>query len=340
MLKPEFAPATKCPVCSSGQVRTSHELSPQQAAQHFVRREGNLKRNQDLASHISLLWGGRKCFIRQCTECAFGYSDPYVAGDMTFYDLAYERSGYSSEKWEFQRSVNELSANHIRARRVLEVGAGAGFFLDKIVDVYVPRSGITALEYSERALKILRSKKYFALQEDLRTADLSDGFDAIFLFQVLEHLDNLDSLFERFSQLLLDNGLLFIAVPNAIRIQFNEENGSLLDMPPNHIGRWSPAAFKTIGSRYGLHLKQCEIEPFSLGEFVKQDIVCSYLRRSQRAGTLENWSRAVRSARYGKLAGAAVAALTAPRRLGVWRKAAGVGNLGESLWVKFTKGGV
>jgi SAM-dependent methyltransferase len=219
----------------------------------------------------------------------------------------------------------------------LEAGAGFGFFLDKIVDTYVPRSGITALEYNDKAIKTLRGKGYFALQEDLRTANLVQPFDAIFLFQVVEHMDGLDSLFARLFQLLRDDGLLFIAVPNPKCITFNEQNDSLLDTPPNHIGRWSPAAFQILGARHRLRFDRHEIEPFSLGEFMKQDVVFSYLRRSQQAGTVENWSRTLRSTRYGKLLEAAVAALSAPRRINIWRKAASSRDLGDSLWTKFTK---
>ena len=86
-------------------------------------------------------------------------------------------------------------------------------------------------------------------------------------------------------RILRDDGLLFIAVPNPKCITFNEQNGSLLDTPPNHIGRWSPAAFQILGARHRLRFDRHEIEPFSLGAFMKQDVVFSYLRRSQQAGT-------------------------------------------------------
>lgn len=150
-------------------------------------------------------------------------------------------------------------------------------------------------------------------------------------------MDDLDGLFERLSRLLDDRGVTFIAVPNSKRIQFNEKNGSLRDTPPNHIGRWSFAAFELIGARHGLRLVDQEIEPFSLLEFVKQDIAYSYLRRSQQVGTVENWSRSLKSSKYGRIIGAAIAALSAFRRLNVWRKAAMSDNLGGSLWVKFSK---
>jgi SAM-dependent methyltransferase len=328
---------SKCPVCSSTRLTTLREFSSEGAAQHFVCSGEDRKRHQDLAAHIEKLWGGSHCAIRQCLDCEFGFSDPYVAGDMLFYDLAYPRIGFPTGKWEYSRTVGELARLQLHANRVLEVGSGYGFFLDKIADVYVSKSGITALEFDGSAVSTLRAKGYAAIQDDIRAAEIDAGVDAIFLFQVLEHMDNLDSLFDRLSSLLRDGGLLFVAVPNPRKTTFNEQNGGLLDTPPNHIGRWTERALSTVGKRHSFRLDRYEIEPFSLKNFALEDFKYSYQRTSQEAGTLASWSRSHKSARYGKLLAGVVALAYAPRRLTVWRKAAQTGNLGGSAWARFTK---
>ena len=237
---------SKCPVCYYDCAPAIHSLTAEEAAQHFVQGRGSAQRNRELSVPIYNLWGARNCYIRRCGACEFCFADPFIAGDKTFYNLAYERSVYPADKWEFDRTLEELSRMSFRAERVLEAGAGFGFFLDKIVENRVPPIGVAALEYSDEAVKKLQSKGYFVLQQDLRNANFDQPFDAIFLFQVVEHMDDLDGLFGRISQLLRNDGLLFIAVPNAGRVAFNEQNGSLLDTPPNHIGRWSPAAFQFL----------------------------------------------------------------------------------------------
>ncbi len=326
-----------CPVCSSADTHIEFRVSAREAAQHFVLREGNLARHTSLANHIAALWGKQECSLRRCAKCGFRFADPYVSGDQLFYNLAYERNGYPSDKWEYARTVAELKKIGIRSERVLEVGAGFGLFLDKIADIYVPKSGVTALDYADASVATLRSKGYTALQEDVRSSDVTGPFDAIFLFQVVEHLDRLDELFAKLYQLLRDDGILFVAVPNPRRIAFNEKNGSLLDMPPNHIGQWTPQAFEIIGNRHRLRLDAIETEPFSIGKFIKEDIVYAYLRRAQQAGTLENWSRRHRSSKIGKWLGAAAVMMSAPRRGAVWAKVVQSGDLGGSLWAKFTK---
>jgi SAM-dependent methyltransferase len=326
-----------CPACSSERSRTEFSVLAQEAAQHFVLRQGNPQRHDALARHIELLWGGKSCEIRTCKDCQFGFANPYVAGDSTFYNLAYERASYPVEKWEFSRTLEDLRAIRFVGQRVLEAGAGQGFFLDKIVESLVPRGGITALEYSDKALLTLRSKGYNALKTDIREVDILPGFDAIFLFQVVEHMDNLANLFRRLAELLRFLGVAYIAVPNSARLKFNERNRSLLDMPPNHIGRWSLSAFDHLATANGLQVAASELEPFSASEFAKQDLGYAYLRQAQQAGTLANWSRARRSSLGGKAVGTAVGVAGVLGRLPVWVKAMKTGDLGESLWVKLVR---
>lgn len=326
-----------CPVCNSEPVEQLHTVTVDAAAQHFVLRESDAERHEQLALHIEALWHGRTCGVWRCSKCQFGFSYPFVAGDAKFYNFAYGRLSYPSDKWEFRRTIRAMEQSAFKAKRVLEVGAGFGMFLDKIVDKFVPRSGVTALEFDDASIEILRGKGYCAVQDDFRNAKLLPGFEAIFLFQVVEHMDSLELLFSRLSELMAIGGRAFIAVPNSKRIDFQESSGSLLDMPPNHIGRWSPSAFEIETAATDLRISAIEIEPFSLWSFIKQDVIYSYLRKAQRSGTLLNWSRAKNGARGGKLLGAAFALTAAPLRAPVWLRAAATSDLGGSLWVELTK---
>jgi SAM-dependent methyltransferase len=325
-----------CPACGSDQTRIRFAVSASEAAQNFVLKEGNADRHAALTAHIERLWGGSRCEVRCCTTCDFGFADPYVAGDGEFYNLAYERTGYPSEKWEYAETIRDLETRRFSAQRVLEVGAGYGLFLDKIADRFVPRRGIVALEFNDTSAAELKSKGYTVIQQDIRSASLGPGFDAIFLFQVVEHMDRLDALFARLRALLAASGVVYMAVPNPSRIAFNEAHASLLDMPPNHIGRWSPEALRLLGSRHGLNVDEVDFEPFSISEYVKQDLIYAYLRRSHRPRTFANWSRSLRSGPAGKMIGGAVALMGAPSRVPVWRQARAHGELGGSLWARLS----
>jgi SAM-dependent methyltransferase len=331
-------PSSPCPVCKSAPADLMYVVSSEEAAQHFVLREGNSERHRQLADHIEKLWNGKQCAMRRCPKCKFGFADPFIAGDATFYNLAYERATYGAEKWDFTRTVEALDRDDFHGERVLEVGAGFGHFLDKIADIRVPRSGITALEFSDDAVRTLQEKGYCAISSDIRHASLVPGFDAIFLFQVVEHMDHLDQLFDRLCSLVTVGGRIILSVPNGNGVDFQEWSGSLLEMPPNHIGRWSRSAFQIIASRFNLEIRTIDEQPFSLTGFIRTDIAYSYLRKTQKSGTFANWTRAKRNARNGKLIGVACAIAFAPSRIPIWVEASRRrGEIHGSFWVEFRR---
>jgi hypothetical protein len=130
---------------------------------------------------------------------------------------------------------------------------------------------------------------------------------------------------------------MFIAVPNAARIEFNELHGALLDMPPNHVGRWNPDCFAAIARRHDWQLAdhQLENEPFAAR--LKEFALFRFLRAQQRVGTLPNMvgklrPRLLRLAVGGSLAaGYAVASLQTLADLAK-------PHLGNSQWVHFRRG--
>ena len=148
-------------------------------------------------------------------------------------------------------------------------------------------------------------------------------------------MNRLDELFERLNFLLAPGGLIFIAVPNQNRIDYQEHNDSLLDTPPNHIGRWTETAFTAITARHGLKLLATEVEPFNVKSFLKQDIIFSHMRRAQRPGTLAASARSLPRGKLRTAAEAVVAAIYIPARINPWREAiANREKMGLSLWVQ------
>ena len=102
-------------------------------------------------------------------------------------------------------------------------------------------------------------------------------------------MDRVDDVFARLKYLLKAQGSIFIAVPNEIRTHYMESHGSLIDMPPNHIGRWTREAFDAVCRRHGLQLSLCEREPFNVSKFLREDIVDSFLRRAEKPGSVSEF---------------------------------------------------
>lgn len=281
----------KCPVCSHHEGSLYWTVNSQEAAAHFVLETAARDRFEKLKAHIETLWQGPTCKVIECRSCRFVYASPYVAGDKTFYELAYERSGYPGWKWEYRKTLDTLQPLITPEFTLLEVGAGNGAFIRALLPLEVQAKNMVATEYSDYGRTSIEQMGIQCLPEDVRSLDKNQygkRFDAICLFQVLEHLDNLDPLFVQLKTLLKTGGSLFIAVPNNARIEFNEQNGALLDMPPNHIGRWNRSCFEVIARNHGFTLAEHAVEEFKRLPALYQFAVYRTMKNAQRNGSLEN----------------------------------------------------
>lgn len=288
-----------CPVCYSKKARLLYLVDSGQAAQHFVLKEVNEQRFTELRSHIKTLWQRGACDVVRCEECGFCFASPYVAGDGRFYALAYGngKPGYPTWKWEFQLTYDTLQDmmrhGNLRDPNVLELGAGNGAFVKRVAPALTPKENVLCTEYSDYGKREISGYGIACLSEDIRdlgsTSRFEGHFDVVCMFQVLEHMDNLDTLFEQLTWLTSKHATLFVAVPNAKRIEFNECNGALLDMPPNHVGRWNQSCFKIMAQRHGWSVVRHEIEKDAgLMSKARGFMAWRYLRKSQGHNTIAN----------------------------------------------------
>jgi 2-polyprenyl-3-methyl-5-hydroxy-6-metoxy-1,4-benzoquinol methylase len=333
---------TICPACGSGSTAKLFEVTADEASRHFLNPRQNPDRSRKLTSHLSDLWGSNTCDIRKCADCGFGFADPFVAGGVEFYNLASAYPSYPTMKWEYARTIEELAGLSTDGKTVIDVGAGFGYFLDRVKNKFFRTSDISAVDYNETSQSVLASKGFKTFSSDVRADSfdpLKETFDFICMFQVFEHMDQVDEVFARLKFLLKPQGTVFIAVPNENRTYYMESHGSLIDMPPNHIGRWTKEAFDAICRRHGLQLTKCQREPFNLLRFLKQDIVNSFLRKGEKPGSLTEFVRALPRSKAQRIAQGLTALALSPSRLPAW--AYGVRNAstlgGSSLWARIDK---
>jgi SAM-dependent methyltransferase len=333
------APAESCPACRVASTELVFSVTAEEAAQHFILGKADPQSHDRLKRHIIALWGQETCDIRKCIACGFGFANPFVAGDARFYNLAYPRLNYPAVKWEYQATEKLLANRAVRvAGDVIDVGAGFGFFLDRISAELGNDRRYLAIEYHDRAAECLAKKGYAVVKDDLRSEqfDTCQGrFAYMFLFQVVEHMNALDPLFQRIHDLLAEGGSAFVAVPNTARTDFQERTDSLIDMPPNHIGRWTTDAFDAVAERAGLRVLATHYEPFSLIEASKVDLKYFHLKRAQAPGTLAHRVRCLPASKARTFIEAALALAAAPVRVPLLLQAASSGiPLGYSMLVE------
>lgn len=336
------ASALLCPACGSAGASFLREVSAAEAAQHYVLREREPERHDALRAHLHRLWGQGTCAIRQCSTCRFTFADPHVAGDERFYTLAYERSGYPQEKWEYQlteKNIRSIAETTSAPLRLLEIGAGDGAFVRRLVPSLIPPERVLCTEFSAYGREQIERLGIHCVAEDVRALeDPPEGpFNTICLFQVLEHLDQPDDVFAALTRLSTPDAHLFIAVPNERRIAYNEAHESLLDMPPNHVGRWTRAAFEAVAMRHPWRLVEHEVESGRPKEQVIGHATYRYMRQRQRPGTLAHYVEHVKPRPLRRALQAAAAGLYA---LGSARAIAELirdPTLGDSQWVHFER---
>lgn len=279
----------RCPFCHAVGCKSLYEVTSEAAALHFVAPWRYPQRNQELRSIIERLWGQRTCRVVECDSCSGGFAWPFVGGDAAFYETAnaeQHEGAYPASRWEFAESTRFLS--NPAGACTLEIGAGDGAFVKQLLQAGVPSSFITALEYSPYGMDVIRSR-YPGVNvfhgDELKK--LPDGkFTHAFLFQVLEHLGDVDSQIQNLCRLLKPGGMAFISVPHPTRTKLHELSGLTLDMPPNHISRYSQPAFAALAARNGLQLQTMVDQPFSWKQAFPEFLLFHFTRLSQKEGSI------------------------------------------------------
>lgn len=212
--------APTCPICEGRRTILLHRHSLAAAAEHFVPRRRDPVRRERLEIVLRRLWDGQDAVeVHRCETCGFGFAFPNVAGDKEFYNLWSDGDPhYPNQRWEFDRTLAEISGLPNLQGELLECGAGDGSFLARLQSSGAgARFHPLAAEVDEGALRRLRAAGHAVWAGSITelAEDLSGRFAVICMFQTLEHLDSANGVFESFRRLGRPGSHVFVSVPNA-----------------------------------------------------------------------------------------------------------------------------
>ena len=262
----------RCPICDAHSTAKRRSYGIAEVATHFVPATRDPARHERLRELLVDLWAGRDTVeIHRCQRCSFEFAVPWVAGDESFYNLVTESDPhYPTSRWEFRQTLEHLQARFGRddspgPLRLLEVGAGDGAFLRQLHGRFGEAFLPLATEYDHGAVAKLRLAGFETLHGAVqRLADDDEyrsRFEVICVFQALEHIADVHGFFGALGTLLREDGDIFVSVPYAPNIDLQEELVAYWDLPPNHVGRWTRAAFDAIARRHQLRVQDWELEP-------------------------------------------------------------------------------
>jgi len=336
-----------CPLCARPTSDVLTRFAVAEMAEFFCSEALDREKYARMQVILRRLWSDDHVEVLRCGHCDFGFADPFVAGDAEFYNLQAPDTPYPQDKWEYRRSLQDFLTARGSIGRVLDVGAGKGFFLRHLIANGWAPGQLEATEFSATGTRAIEALGASCHQADVRELrDREGAFDAICLFQVLEHCAGYDGLLAALGSLAAPAGHLFIAVPNGRRVDFDERSGVLFDRPPNHISRWTPASFEVFAAKYGWRIEAIELEPApSVTNEAAYGAVHTFIGNSHRHGSWSRWSYGVadrvfsHQSKANKVVKAAAMALSP----GSWRSAvalalaARTGAVPHSLWVHLRK---
>jgi hypothetical protein len=259
---------TACPVCGHQAGRLLYSISSGEAAGAFASAGGRDQR-VELQRAIERIWGRESCDFLQCEECTFCFAAPFAAATPDFYARLYcTPAGYSESKWEFQRSLSAieevLRSSEKDEFAAADIGAGTGAFASQLSRTLPAGSRLFCTEYSDCGIDLIRGRGIPCMQGglmDISITEFDHAFDILSLFQVLEHLDDVDAVFHRLHALAAEKAHLFLAVPNGLQRAYFDTLGFHEDRPPVHVARWNRRSLLIVAEKHGWKLEEDAIEP-------------------------------------------------------------------------------
>jgi 2-polyprenyl-3-methyl-5-hydroxy-6-metoxy-1,4-benzoquinol methylase len=196
--------------------------------------------------------------IYTCPTCGCIMADLEFAHEQyeatNYYTMAFKTKAEIEGEWGFRwRYVLRVLKRHTAASKLLDVGAGNGYF------VYLARE-----EFGLRAdgLEISAAEADYAratfgielLRDDL--ASLAERYDVVTSFNVLEHVKRPITLLTQMSERLLPGGVLLLTTPNPSCIHRRLRGLSNWNMvcPPHHINLFTRTALQEILRRAGFEV--------------------------------------------------------------------------------------
>jgi 2-polyprenyl-3-methyl-5-hydroxy-6-metoxy-1,4-benzoquinol methylase len=166
------------------------------------------------------------------------------------------KDGYAGAPslWRTSRFEDRLprcvaTVTGLRPSRVLDVGAGDGLFLDRLVDAGHNASDLTGVELNTEAVERMREKGYNAHELSATSPyPFEDGyFDVVFAGEVIEHVFDPDAMLAECHRVLSPTGTFVLTTPNLLA--WHNRLLMLLGLTPFFVEH---SYIETYGPKYSL----------------------------------------------------------------------------------------
>jgi 2-polyprenyl-3-methyl-5-hydroxy-6-metoxy-1,4-benzoquinol methylase len=224
--------------------------------------------------------------IVKCNKCGFVYVNPRIANE----DLPRLYSSDYFHNWEYGYKDYEATA-HLRKKNferwykdikpflkvekgnALDIGCASGYFLEVLRNEGWKVQGI---ELDPTTIEVLKTKNIPAYTKPFDTFESTEKFHLITLFDVLEHLPDIQDTFKRLSSLLHPDGIIALITPNADSTQHKLFGKRWFQLKPmEHIHYFSPSTLKRAAEPHDLKV----VEIMKGGQYADVSFILNRLQQ-------------------------------------------------------------
>ena len=207
-----------------------------------------------------------KFTIKQCSGCGFKFTNPKPGlNELPKYYKSTEYISHSNANdgiinkiYQKVRAYTlkkklQLIESYIPEGQILDIGCGTGEFLNTMQESNFLATGI---EPNMEARQFAKRNYGLAVYDEADIPGLQKNkFDVISMWHVLEHVYNLDERISQIKDLISENGILIVAVPNPSSwdAKHYSKFWAAYDCP-RHLYHFDQAAIKKLFSNYGFEV--------------------------------------------------------------------------------------
>lgn len=211
--------------------------------------------------------------IVKCDQCSFLYTNPrptsnsigdyYKSEDYISHtnksnspvNLAYKLARTQTLKWKFNLTSKS------NPKTILDYGCGTGHFLN-----YCKKKGLDVNGFEPDQNARIIAKEHLGKRIFTSPNEISNSYDVITLWHVLEHIHELDAVISWLKNHLAENGRLVIAVPNpdSFDAQYFKEHWAAYDVP-RHLYHFTKSSLTELATKHSFCVES--IQPMKLDSF-------------------------------------------------------------------------